>query len=143
MVPKVKICENYEIVKPDSPVVQVATMTPKRPEDYKLANATTIDTPVYTTIKTRMKLHIIVMNVEYFIEHRYYPDKNTIAWTLDYNKNSDLDDSIGIWYVEPHPTKEDSSRVFYSCNVLLKNWVPKVVRSYLEKTSLKQVSIMS
>ena len=62
--------------------------------------------------------------VEYFIHHTYYPDLSSITWTLDYTRESQLDESVGFWYIEAHPDRPDHTRVFYSVNVLLGSWVP-------------------
>lgn len=37
-----------------------------------------------------MRLTVMGFNVEYFIQHKYYPKLNTVVWTLDYNRESDL-----------------------------------------------------
>jgi hypothetical protein len=41
-------------------------------------------------IYTRMRLTVLGCHVEYFIHHKYYPRLNTIVWTLDYARESDL-----------------------------------------------------
>ncbi len=37
-----------------------------------------------------MRLTVMGFNVEYFIQHKYYPKLNTVVWTLDYTRESDL-----------------------------------------------------
>ncbi|GMI21256.1 hypothetical protein TrRE_jg5873, partial [Triparma retinervis] len=47
-------------------------------------------------IKTRMKLSVVVTQMEFFIRHVHYPSKNSLTWTLDYDRKSDIDDSCGF-----------------------------------------------
>lgn len=89
------------------------------------------------TIYTRMKIGISVVNLEYFIKHSYHPKLNVLTWTLDYSKTSDLDDSVGYWYVVEHPTKgAEWARVFYSVDVALPNWLPKYVKDFFSTKAL-------
>ncbi|GMI19983.1 hypothetical protein TrCOL_g6700 [Triparma columacea] len=91
-------------------------------------------------IKTRMKLSAMVTQIEFFIRHMYYPSKNSLVWTLDYTRKSDIDDSCGFWYVIPHPTKPNWSRVYYSVEVSMFDWVPKVVIDILSKKALTEAT---
>jgi hypothetical protein len=47
------------------------------------------------TIKTRMKLSVMGVKLEYFINHMYHPKLSVLTWTLDYGRLSDLIDSVG------------------------------------------------
>lgn len=80
-----------------------------------------------------MALSVVVTKMEFFIRHIYYPGKNSLVWTLDYDRNSDIDDSCGFWYVVPHPTRKGASRVFYSVEVSMFDWVPGIVMDILSK----------
>ena len=60
-----------------------------------------------------------------------------MTFHLDYSRRSDLDDSVGYWYVEP--TGRTTSRVFYSCECKLRGWVPPPVYSLLTKEALTKV----
>ena len=73
---------------------------------------------------TRMVIGAAMVKIEYFIHHTYYPELSSITWTLDYARESQLDESVGFWYIEEHPDTPGHTRVFYSVNVLLGNWVP-------------------
>jgi len=89
------------------------------------------------TIYTRMKIGISVISLEYFIKHSYHPKLNVLTWTLDYSKTSDLDDSVGYWYVIEHPTKgAEWSRVYYSVDVALPNWLPNYVKDFFSTKAL-------
>ena len=41
-------------------------------------------------LKTRFVLSMLGIKLEYFIRHLYRPSINTITWTLDYDRASDL-----------------------------------------------------
>ena len=89
------------------------------------------------TIFTRMKIGMSFVQLEYFIEHSYHPKLGVLTWTLDYSKQSDLDDSVGYWYVVEHPSKgAEWSRVFYSVDVALPGWVPKFARDFFSTKAL-------
>jgi len=89
------------------------------------------------TIYTRMKIGLSMVQLEYFIKHSYHPKLNVLTWTLDYTKRSDLDDSVGYWYVIKHPTKGQSwSRVYYSVDVAIPNWLPKFVKDFFSTKAL-------
>jgi len=115
MVPKVAQCENYVVEKGKN-------------EDYKIC--------------TRMRLSVFGVKIEYFIRHCYFPRLSTCTWTLDYDCSSDLDESVGYWYVEPHPdpTKPDWSRVYYSVAMVPPSWIPGIVKAFLTKQALTQAT---
>lgn len=90
--------------------------------------------------KARFVLSATVMSVEYFIDHTFYPDKNYLTWTLDYSKESDLDDSVGFWYVQPLQEKPGWSRLYYSVDVQLKGWVPGFIENMITKSGLSKAT---
>lgn len=85
-------------------------------------------------------LSVVVTKMEFFIRHQYYPSKNSLTWTLDYSRQSDIDDSCGFWYVIPHPSKPNWTRVYYSVEVSMFDWVPKVVIDILSKKALTEAT---
>jgi hypothetical protein len=87
-------------------------------------------------IFTRMKIGFSIIHLEFFIKHLYYPALHSLTWTLDYSKKSDLDDSVGFWYVIPHPHHKTWSRVYYSVQVSLYDWVPKFVVDFMSTKAL-------
>eukprot|EP00638_Chattonella_subsalsa_P023141 CAMPEP_0117857984 /NCGR_PEP_ID=MMETSP0950-20121206/2223_1 /TAXON_ID=44440 /ORGANISM="Chattonella subsalsa, Strain CCMP2191" /LENGTH=138 /DNA_ID=CAMNT_0005707491 /DNA_START=303 /DNA_END=719 /DNA_ORIENTATION=- len=115
MVPKVTQCENYEVTSE---------------EDGS------------EIIFTRMRLGVFGVKIEYYIKHCYSPSLSTCTWTLDYSRCSDLDESVGYWYVEPHPdpNKPDWSRVYYSVALVPPSWIPGIVKSFLTKQALTQAT---
>ena len=91
----------------------------------------------------------------------YYPEDNSMTWRLDYNKQSDFDDIVGIWHVEenpndrevcssicnkqcswvnlcPHFYTQGICRVFYCCDISLKIPAPAFIVDKITKSNLKQ-----
>ena len=60
-----------------------------------------------------------------------------MVFRLDYARRSDLDDTVGYWFVDS--TDRSSCRVFYSCECKLRGWVPTPVYNMLTKEALKKV----
>jgi len=114
MVPKTIESKNYEVV------------------DVK----PTKKDPLSQIIFTRMKVGFPVLKLEFFIKHLYYPDLNSMTWTLDYTKKSDFNDSCGFWFVVPHPDDPDKTRLFYSVEVSMFDWVPKFVVDFMSTKAL-------
>jgi len=73
----------------------------------------------HTEILVDFTLSAMMISVQYYIDHSYYPDQGYLTWTLDYSKQSDLDDSTGYWLVYPSPDDPTKSRVEYSVGVSL------------------------
>ena len=89
------------------------------------------------TIKTRMKLGVMGVKLEYFIHHTYAPRPGVLTWTLDYSRLSDLIDSVGYWSVSAIEGRPDAaSRVFYSVDAALPGWVPGFVVTAVTKKAL-------
>ena len=78
------------------------------------------------TIKSSYEIHAMHMKLKYFVEHTYDPAARCMTFKLDYNKRSDLDDSVGYWFVEP--TGRAACRVYYSCECQLRGWVVSAAR---------------
>ncbi len=77
-----------------------------------------------------------MLKLEFFIKHLYYPSLNSMTWTLDYTKKSDFNDSCGFWFVVPHPDDPDRTRLFYSVEVSMFDWVPKMVVDFMSAKAL-------
>jgi len=90
------------------------------------------------TIKTKMVLGVIPgYSYTAFYDHTLHPSKNSVVWTLDYDKTSDFDDVAGHWHVEDHPSKPGCTRLFYACDIKLAGAVPKPIVNILSKSALK------
>lgn len=80
------------------------------------------------------------VGVDYYIRHDFDRENKVGTWTLDYDRQSDLDDSVGFWRVTPIPGEPARSRVEYSVDIKLKGWVPGFVRGILVDNGLKQAT---
>mmetsp|Transcript_8920 Transcript_8920/g.29587 ORF Transcript_8920/g.29587 Transcript_8920/m.29587 type:complete len:278 (+) Transcript_8920:43-876(+) len=90
-------------------------------------------------IKTTYDIAVLHMKMRYFMEHEYDPEKRCMTFHLDYSRRSDIDDSVGYWYVEPGAGRA-SSRVYYSCECKLRGWVPSPVYNVLTKEALSKAT---
>ena len=89
------------------------------------------------TIYTRMKIGMGPVRLTFYVKHDYQPKLNSMTWTLDYAKKSDFDDSCGYWFVIPHPDNPDEwTRVFYSVEVSMFDWVPQFVVNFMSSKAL-------
>jgi len=94
-----------------------------------------------STIKTKMVIGVLPgYKYEYYCDHTYRPDVDSVVWTLDYDKTSDFDDVAGHWHVEDHPSKKGHTRVFYACDIKFKTPVPGPVMNILTKSALRQAT---
>ena len=82
------------------------------------------------------EVSVLGLDVVYYIDHDFYPDKGYLSWQLDYSKESDVDDSTGYWLVYPSPSKPGASRLEYSVDLRLKGWVPGIVENMLANKGL-------
>lgn len=87
-------------------------------------------------IRARFLIGTSLLKYEYFVKHTYRPADHWMTWTLDYDRQSDLDDVVGFWRVEPLADKPGYTRVFYSVSVKLSGWVPGWVEDMLAKNGL-------
>lgn len=92
------------------------------------------------TIFTRMKVGFPMVKLQFFVKHLYEPQQNSLTWTLDYSKKSDFDDSCGYWYVVSHPDNPEWSRVYYSVEVSMFDWVPSFVVNFMSKQALTEAT---
>ena len=79
------------------------------------------------TIKVRMKIGMMGVSLEYFIDHTFSEKNQVMTWTLDYSRLSDLIDSVGYWATVPHPSKPGHTRLMYSVDTQMPSWVPGFV----------------
>lgn len=93
-------------------------------------------------IDVHFELSALGFSVEYFIAHRcgQTGDARWLTWTLDYAKQSDLDDSVGFWRVTPVEGKPDVTQVEYSVDLRVKGWVPGFIKSLLVNKGLKEAT---
>jgi carbon monoxide dehydrogenase subunit G len=103
-----------------------------------IANVKQIE--VYEKNPERVKVRFVIgqfgIKLEYFIDHVVHRDKGFMTWTLDYSRKSELDDSVGYWYVEPHPTRKGETRLYYSVDVRMRGFVPAFVQDMVRQEGL-------
>ncbi len=91
-------------------------------------------------IKTRFILAGFGFHFEYFIDHTYRPDLGYMTWTLDYDRLSDFDDSVGYWFVERHPSKDGWTRLYYSVELQVKGKVPGFIQEIATRQGLREAT---
>ncbi len=91
-------------------------------------------------IKVRFVLSATLFSIEYFIDHLYRPQDGYLTWTLDYSRESDLDDSVGFWRVDEIPDRPGWSRVTYSVDVQPRGWVPNFIVDLITVSGLTRAT---
>jgi hypothetical protein len=143
MVPKTVESQNYQIIHHDDGddedkgnqqvLLDVDQSSTKR---RQASDESSIPSPPLPakTIYTRMKIGFPMLTLQFYVKHLYYPELNSLTWTLDYSRKSDLDDSCGYWYVVP--ISSNKTRVFYAVEVSIFDWVPSFVVHFLKNKAL-------
>ena len=94
--------------------------------------------------KAKYKIHALHIKLSYFMTHTFDPALRCMTFRLDYDRRSDLDDSVGYWYVQPRDAPgargDPVCRVYYSCDSKMRGWVPAPVYSLLTKKALTQTT---
>mmetsp|Transcript_3791 Transcript_3791/g.5642 ORF Transcript_3791/g.5642 Transcript_3791/m.5642 type:complete len:248 (+) Transcript_3791:148-891(+) len=94
-----------------------------------------------STIKVKMLIGVLPgYKYEYYCDHTFRPECNSLVWSLDYDKRSDFDDVAGHWHLEDNPNKPGTTRVFYACDIKFFGAVPAPVMNILSKQALKQAT---
>jgi len=91
------------------------------------------------TVKSAYEVSSCGMRLKYFMQHKYDPAARCMTFHLDYDRRSDLDDSVGYWYVVPQGSTR--SRVYYSMDCKLHGWVPPPVYNLLTHEALKKATV--
>lgn len=91
------------------------------------------------TLKCSYEIHALHMHFKYWMSHIYDPEQQCMIFRLDYSRKSDIDDSVGYWFVEPRGPVD--CRVYYSCDTKMRGWVPAPIYVLLTKTALKQATV--
>lgn len=107
------------------------------PKTYESQTYKSLSKGKMKEIWVRMKVGFPVYKITFYVHHWYEPSKNSMTWTLDYSKKSEIDDSCGYWYVVPHPDDpKHRTRVYYSVEVAMFPWVPKMLTDFMSKQAL-------
>lgn len=100
---------------------------------------------VYRTEGNHIYVRFLVekmgVSVEYFVKHNFPRGAEWGTWTLDYSRQSDLDDSVGMWRVTPLPNDPTRSRVEYSVDLKVSGWVPSFIRGLLVDEGLESATL--
>jgi len=89
------------------------------------------------TINTHVKISGFLYKYEYFLTNVLWPEHGTMTWTLDYTRESDFDDCVGLWFVEPHPVKAGWSRAWFSSDLKLRSPIPGFLMKFIKKKGIK------
>jgi len=99
---------------------------------------------IYTSgeheLKARFIIGALMMNIEYYIDHEVHVDEGWLTWTLDYSRESDLDDSVGFWRVAPVADRPGYTRLVYSVEVKPLGWVPGPIEDYISDAGLTKAT---
>lgn len=90
--------------------------------------------------KVRFVIGAPMISIEYYIDHKNALDQGWMTWTLDYDRHSDFDDTVGFWRVEPLAEKPGWSRVYYSVDLKAAGWVPAPIESAFASMGLKKAT---
>ena len=88
-------------------------------------------------VKSEYEISALHMRFKYYVKHTFDPAQRCMVFHLDYDRRSDLDDTVGYWYVDPRGRAV--CRVYYSCECKLRGWVPGPVYNMLTKEAVKKV----
>jgi ribosome-associated toxin RatA of RatAB toxin-antitoxin module len=91
-------------------------------------------------VKARFIIGAMGLSVEYFIDHRFREANKYVTWTLDYDRESDLDESVGFWKLDPYNGDPNRTRVIYSVDIAVRGWVPGFIRTLLVDRGLKEAT---
>ena len=92
------------------------------------------------SVRARFIISTMMIKVEYFIHHKLNKNAGYLTWSLDYNKESDLDDSTGYWLIYPSPADPSKTRVEYSVDIRIKGWVPSFIEDMLADQGLEDAT---
>ena len=101
---------------------------------------------IYSQTKNRMsgeqvvcatyKISAAGWGITYFMKHIYEPKKHCMTFHLDYDRCSELSDTVGYWYVED--LKDGWCRVYYSTDSELPRFIPGFAKDMLTKLASKR-----
>lgn len=83
-------------------------------------------------VSVRMRIGFSNQSLVLHVLHHYRPSLGSLCWNLNYSETSQLDDSVGCWYVQPHPDDPShQSRVIYRAQVALSVETPELLREQI------------
>ncbi|MEW5855717.1 MAG: SRPBCC family protein [Myxococcota bacterium] len=130
----------FKVNAPPQTVWNVICDFPQYPKWIKNVKKTEVYRQEGENIDVAFTLAGLGFSIDYFIHHVYRHEKLWGTWTLDYSRQSDLDDSVGFWRVTPWPGNPEQSQVEYSVDVQVRGWIPGFVRGIIVDNGLKQAT---
>jgi ribosome-associated toxin RatA of RatAB toxin-antitoxin module len=92
------------------------------------------------TTNTHVKISGFLYSYEYFLTNVFWPEHDMLIWTLDYSRESEFDDCVGVWFVEPHPEKEGWTRAWFSSDLKLHSPIPGFIMNFIKKKGIKDAT---
>ena len=89
------------------------------------------------TINTHVKISGFLYSYEYYLTNIFWPGQDILTWTLDYSRESEFDDCVGAWYLEPHPDREGWSRAWFSSDLKLNSPLPGFLMNFIRKKGIR------
>lgn len=95
--------------------------------------------------KERIKVRFVTpllpgYKFQYFCDHTYEPQLDSLTWSLDYDRKSDFEDVQGHWHVEPHPGDGEMARVYYEVQLMVPQFLPKIIIDLLTKSAIRDAT---
>lgn len=131
----------FRVNAPAQTVWSVISNFAKYPDWVEGVDRTNVYKRVGNDIYVEFEISAMGFSYIYYIKHHYPIEKGYGTWTLDYSRDSDLDDSVGYWIVTPVPGNPAQTQVEYSVDVRLKGWVPGFIKTLLVNKGLKQATV--
>ena len=86
-------------------------------------------------LSVEMLSKISLVTVGIYTKNYVNKDQGYMSWTLDYDRKSDVDDTVGYWRLEAVSANPPVTKVEYSSQMKVKS-LPKFVANYLVKEAL-------
>ena len=129
-----------DIPAPESVVWQAITDLPRYP---KMVEGVALCEPYSTEKKgsevitcAKYQLKAAGFTITYYMKHIFDAKKHSMTFHLDYDRCSELSDSVGYWYVED--LKDGWCRVYYSTDSSLPKFIPGFVKKSLIDMAAKR-----
>jgi len=88
------------------------------------------------TVCAKYTISVASYKMSYFMLHEFEPSKHAMTFHLDYDRCSDLSDTVGYWYVED--LRDGWCRVYYSTDSKMPAWIPSFARNALTNLAAKR-----
>ena len=88
------------------------------------------------TVCSKYTLSVAAYKMSYFILHEFEPAKHSMTFHLDYDRCSDLQDTVGYWYVEE--LDDGWCRVYYSTDSVVPGWIPGFAKTAMRNLAAKR-----